>query len=93
MLIELTEAAVKIGGGASHVDHGYVIGLLGEIVVILKATLVQLKLVVKADLLLHGVACTLKELAQIVAGLLIVSFICVRVLAYADLCSSFLACH
>ena len=78
MLIEITEAAVKIGGGASHVDHKYVIGLLGEIVVILRATLIQLKLVVKADLLLHGVACTLKELAEIVCGLLIVSFMWIK---------------
>jgi len=67
------EAAVKVGGGAKYVDHGLVIDLLREIAGVLEVALGELKLIdVKAELLLlNGVACTLKELAGIVAGLLI----------------------
>ena len=67
-----SEGAVKVDGGAKDVDHGLVIDLLGEIAGFLEVALEELKLIVKAELLLNGVACTVKELAGIVAGLLIV---------------------
>ena len=66
------EAAVNVEGGAKNIDHGLVIDLLGEIAGFLDVALEELKLIVKAELLLNGVACTVKELAGIVAGLLIV---------------------
>jgi len=67
IVIQLT-AAVKCEGGAEHVDHEHVIYLLGLIVEILKVALEELKLIVKVELVLD---CTLKELAEIVAGVLI----------------------
>ena len=73
----ITEDAVHVDGG---VDHGVVIGNFEEILELLKVALNELKSIVKTDLVLDddddddGVACTLKELAEIVAGLLIVRF-------------------
>ena len=64
--------AVHCEGGPEKIDHEHVIGLLGEIVIILKGLLVDLKVFVKIDLLLHGVVCTLKDLAGVIAGLVIV---------------------
>jgi hypothetical protein len=72
MLNDFTDAALKVKGGAKYVDHGLVISLLGEIVVLLQVLLHDLKLIVKVELLLGGVACTLQELAVVVADLLIV---------------------
>lgn len=66
------EAAVNVEGGAKNVDHGLVIDLLGEIVDLLKDALEELKVIVVALLTLNGVACTIAELAGVVAGLLIV---------------------
>lgn len=62
-------AAVKCEGGAKNVKHDLVIGLLWEIVEILKLVLHDLKLIVKAEFLLE---CTIKELAAVVAELLII---------------------
>jgi len=70
IVVELT-AAVNCDGGAKKVDHKYVISLLGEIVVLLKVALGELKLIVHAELLLKGVVCTLQELAEVVVGLII----------------------
>ena len=53
-------------------DHGLVIDLLQEIVDLLHAALKDLKEIVVAELTLNGVACTLAELASVVAGLLTV---------------------
>ena len=66
------EAAVKVEGGPKNVDHDLVIDLLGEILDLLKVALEELKLIVVAVLTLNGVACTIAELARVVAGLLIV---------------------
>ena len=73
-LNDITDAAVNVEGGAKNVDHGLVIVLLEEILVLLKAALKDLKVVVVDELTLNGVACTgtLKELARFVAGLVIV---------------------
>jgi len=65
------DAVVKVDGGAKYVNHDVAIDLLWEIVAILKVTLYDLKVIVKFELLLNGVACTLKELAAVVADLLI----------------------
>ena len=71
-LNDITDAAVNVEGGAKNVDHGLVKVLLGEILVLLKVALKDLKVVAVAELTLNGVA---KELAGVVAGLLIVSFL------------------
>ena len=68
-LKDITEIAVKIKGGAKYVNHGLVISLLWEVVALLKGLLHDLKLIVKAEILL-GVS--LKELARLVAELVIV---------------------
>ena len=68
-LNDFTEIAVKIKGGAKYVNHGLVISLLWEVVALLKGLLHDLKLIVKAEILL-GVS--LKELAGLVAELVIV---------------------
>jgi len=64
--------AVHCEGGPDKIDHEIVIGLLGDIVIALKDLLVELKVFVKIDLLLHGVICTVKDLAEIIAGLVII---------------------
>ena len=70
-LNDIADAAVNVEGGAKNVDHGLVKALLKEILVLLKVALKDLKVVAVAELTLNGVA---KELAGVVAGLLIVSF-------------------
>ena len=69
---DITEVAVKVEGGAKNVDHALVISLLEKILAALQVALGELKSIVQAELLLNGVACTLKELAGIVAKLIIV---------------------
>ena len=64
--------AVHCEGGPNKVDHKVVIGLLGDIVILLKGLLVDLKVFVKIDLILQGVVCTLKDLAGVIAALVIV---------------------
>ena len=71
-LNDITDAAVNVDGGAKNVDCDLVISLLEGIVVLLRDALKDLKLITVAELTLKGVACTLVELAQVVAGLLIV---------------------
>ena len=66
------DAACKVEGGAEKVDHGLVISLLWEVVALLKGLLHDLKLIVKADVVL---GCTLEELAKIVGGLVIVCYL------------------
>jgi len=70
LVVEI-KAVVEVGGGADHVDHDKVVYLLGEILVLLQVALKELKLIVIADITLKGVACTLKELAEVVGGLVI----------------------
>ena len=65
----ILEAAVKVGGGAKDVDCDLVVSLLWEIVALLKGLLYDLKLIVKAEIIL---GCTLEVLAEIVGALLIV---------------------
>lgn len=69
---DIAEVAVKVEGGAKNVDHALVISLLEKILAALQVALGELKSIVQAELLLNGVACTLKELAGIVAKLIIV---------------------
>ena len=64
-----SEAAVKVSGGAENVDHDLVISLLLEVVALLKDLLHDLKLIVKAEVIL---GCTLEVLAEIFGALLIV---------------------
>ena len=65
----ILEAAVKVSGGAKAVDCDLVISLLWEVVELLKGLLHDLKLIVKAEIIL---GCTLEVLAEIVGALLIV---------------------
>ena len=65
----ILEAAVKVSGGAKAVDCDLVISLLWEVVELLKGLLRDLKLIVKAEIIL---GCTLEVLAEIVGALLIV---------------------
>ena len=62
-------------GKGIDVDHDLVISLLWEIVEVLQDVLEELKLIVEVKLLLNGVVCTVKELACVVADLLIVRFL------------------
>ena len=85
----ILEAAVKVGGGAKDVDCDLVVSLLWEIVELLKGLLYDLKLIVKAEIIL---GCTLEVLAEIVGALLIVcpSFFCFLVcfrLIFFNVCS------
>jgi len=77
------EAAVKVEGGLE-----IVVGLLGEIVIILRETLAKLKLIAVIELTLGGVICTIRELAVVIATLLIlvikVVWLVVFVLGYVD---------
>jgi len=77
------EAAVKVEGAVE-----IVVGLLGEIVIILKDLLAELKLVAVIELTLAGVVCTVRELAVVIAALLIlvikVIWIVVFVLGYVE---------
>jgi len=57
--------------GEKDFDHKIVIGLLWEIVELLKDLLKVLKIVGKVELLLGGVVCTIKELAAVIGLLLI----------------------
>jgi len=59
------------GKERKDIDHGIVIELLEEIVEVLKGALYELKLIVKIEFLLDGVACTLKELAELICDLLV----------------------
>ena len=74
----ILEAAVKLGGGAKYVDHSLVISLLWEVVELLKGLLKDLKLIVKAEIIL---GCTLDVLAEIVGALLIVCLSFLRFLS------------
>ena len=72
-LNHITEAAVNVDGGAKNVDHGLVISLLREIVVLLHVALKDLKgVAVVKDFTLNNVACTLRGLVGIITDLLIV---------------------
>jgi len=66
------DAVVKVDGGAKNVKHDVVIDLLWDIVAILRICLHDIKAIVKFELLLDGVACTLKQLAAVVVELLII---------------------
>jgi len=66
VVVKIT-AAVKVGDG-EKVDCGVVISLLKLVIDLLKGLLYDLKLIIKAEIIL---GCTLKELAGLVAGLLI----------------------
>jgi hypothetical protein len=85
----ITEASVKLEGALE-----IVVGLLGEIVVILKDTLTDLKLIAVAELTLAGVDCTIRELAVVVAALLIVrtfhTFVC---FFFTECFAFFVACY
>ena len=70
-LLIILDAAVKVGGGAKYVNHGLVISLLWDVVALIEGLLHDLKLIVKAEIIL---GCTFKELSVIVAELLIVCF-------------------
>ena len=69
----IADAAVKVKGGANlrYVDHGLVISIPWEIVTLFVGLIHVLKLIVMVELL-GEVACTLKELAVVVADLFIV---------------------
>ena len=69
MLNDIAEAAVNVNGGAKKVDRDHVISLLGEIYIALEVLLKNLKVIVKADVVLRG---SVQVLAGIVAGLLLV---------------------
>ena len=71
----LTDDGYKCDTCKLGYNHDLIVEVLGEIVVILEATIVELKLVVTADLILAGVACTVAELAAIIGAILVVSFI------------------
>jgi len=58
-------------GGKKYIKHDIIIEILGEIIIVLKETLRELKLCVKFEFLLEGVVCTIKEIAHLVADLLI----------------------
>jgi len=77
------EAAVKVEGALE-----VVVGLLGEIVIILKDLLAELRLVAVIELTLAGVVCTVRELAVVIAALLIlvikVIWVVVFVLGYVQ---------
>ena len=66
------EAACKVEGGAKYVDKGLIISLLSEVVELLKGLLHDLKLIVKAEIIL---GCTLEVLAGIIGELLIVCWL------------------
>ena len=69
MLNDITEAAVNDDGGAKNVDLNHVISLLGKIYIALEVLLKNLKVIVKANVVLRG---SVQVLARIVAGLLLV---------------------
>ena len=68
----ILDVAVNVEGGATNVDRNLVAELLKQIVVLLKVAILDLKAVVELDLILNGVIITLKDLAQIIADLIIV---------------------
>ena len=68
----ILDVAVNVEGGATNVDRNLVAELLKQIVVLLKVAILDLKAVVEVDLILNGVIITLKDLAQIIADLIIV---------------------
>jgi len=69
------EAVIYIDGDKSkpnkNCDHKQVISLLGEIIIVLKGLLVNLKIEGIVALTLNGVVITVAQLTEIVAGLLI----------------------
>ena len=70
MLNDITEAAINDdGGGAKNIDRKHVISLLGNIYIALEVLLKNLKVIVKANVVLRG---SVQVLARIVAGLLLV---------------------
>jgi len=89
IVVEL-ELACKGEGEGEHrrVNHHHVIGLLGEIIVVLKIALGELKLIIKAELFLEGVVCTIKELAGVICGLVIliveVLYLVLEVVGFLD---------
>ena len=68
MLNDIIEAAINIDGGAKNIDHNHFISL-GKIYIALEVLLKNLKVIVKADVILRG---SVQVLAGIVAGLLLV---------------------
>ena len=60
-----------VGCKCDTIDVKLVVGLLGEIVVLLKDLLVDVQAILKVDVIL---GCTVKELAAIICDLIVVSF-------------------
>ena len=57
MLNDITEAAVNDDGGAKNVDLNHVISLLGKIYIALEVLLKNLKVIVKANVVLSPSTC------------------------------------
>jgi len=58
-------------GRRGDFDHRRAIGLLEELIIVLKTTLAELRLVVVTDLYRHGSICSVRELAQLIGGIVI----------------------
>jgi len=72
LVVVKIDAAVNVDGCDNlNLNHNLLIYHLGEIVDLLKVALKDLKKIDVAELTLNGAACTLSDLAGIVAGLLI----------------------
>ena len=80
-LLIILDATVKVGGGVKYVNHGLVISLLWDVIALIEGLLHDLKLIVKAEIIL---GCTFKELSVIVAELLIVCVFFFLVMFFAE---------
>ena len=65
----ISEAAINDDVGAKNIDHNHVLSLLGKIYIALEVLLKNLKVIVKANVVLRG---SVQVLARIVTGLLLV---------------------
>ena len=65
----ISEAAINDDAGAKNINRNHVISLLGKIYIALEVLLKNLKVIVKADVVLRG---SVQVLAGIVTGLLLV---------------------
>ena len=69
------DVAVNVEGGAQNVDRSLIAELLKEIVALFKVAILDLKAVVEVVLTISGVVVTLKDLAGIIADLIVVRYL------------------
>ena len=75
MILLLIDVAVNVEGGAQNVDRSLIAELLKEIVALIKVAILDLKAVVEVVLTISGVVVTLKDLAGIIADLIVVRYL------------------